>query len=306
MTPTLLDLAQIFGFRPVNAVGDYHRGKNRERLAKPFTISATMINQNCSSSNFLKKSSTEKEKDQQHMLFLLYWLNRFVLPNRSSAVLLKYRHLEEALHNNADVGLGPTILAHLYKNLHSATLESPLNIFAPGALWIIQIWLQVMATPLMSAELPKRSIEEYVIFFRHCTKRSAAQWQVEPEEEEARTDFRKKFLSVTLPRDKPFGGGKPPNYHLGAESYRSCNCATLWRDSDDLDVHKDCRCLVNKINNSVNALYPSWEPNSCSSGELDAWWKAHFAGVLDANTSVFVRRKSRGLMLRAEGMCVNM
>ncbi|CAL8174388.1 unnamed protein product [Prunus armeniaca] len=109
-----------------------------------------------------------------------------------------------------------------------------------------------------------------------------------------------------LPRDMPFGGGKPPNYHLGAEvyhpnfcarqlgcpqliplkSYRSCNRATSWRDSDDLDVHKDCRCWVNKINNSVVALYPSWEPNSCSSSEFDAWWKARFAGLPDASTAV--------------------
>ncbi|KAI5333535.1 hypothetical protein L3X38_023666 [Prunus dulcis] len=93
---------------------------------------------------------------------------------------------------------------------------------------------------------------------------SASQWQVvirrtypwfepgfrpfekEPEEEVARTYFRKKFLSVTLPRDLPFGGGKPPNYHLRVEvyhpnfyarqlgcpqliplkSYKSCNRAT--------------------------------------------------------------------------------
>ncbi|CAL8993901.1 unnamed protein product [Prunus brigantina] len=126
MSPTLLDLAQIFGFRPhrrpADAVGDYHRGKNRERLAKPFTIPVATINQNCSFSNFLKK---------------------FVFPNRSSAVLLEYKHLAKALHNHADVGFGPIVLAHLYKNLHSATLESPLNISAPGAFWMIQIWLQV-------------------------------------------------------------------------------------------------------------------------------------------------------------------
>ncbi|CAL8993534.1 unnamed protein product [Prunus brigantina] len=137
MTPTLLDLAQIFGFRPhgrpANVVGDYHRGKNRERLAKSFTIPAATINQNCSFSNYLKKFSTERDRDQQHMMFLLYWLNRFVFPNRSSAVLLEYRHLAEALHNHTDVGLGPTVLAHLYKNLHSATLENPLNFSAPGA-----------------------------------------------------------------------------------------------------------------------------------------------------------------------------
>ncbi|CAL9024613.1 unnamed protein product [Prunus brigantina] len=89
----------------------------------------------------------------------------------------------------------------------------------------------------MAAEVPKRSLEEYLMFFRHCTKRSAAQWQLvirrsypwfqpgyrlfekEPEEETDRIDFRKKFLSVTLPRDLPYGGGKPPNYHLGAEVY---------------------------------------------------------------------------------------
>ncbi|XP_021823347.1 uncharacterized protein LOC110764646 [Prunus avium] len=259
MAPTLLDMAKIFGFRPhgrlADAVGDYHRGKNCERLVKKFTIPPTTINQNCSFSNYLKKFSIEQDRDQQHMLFLLYWLNRFVFPNRSSAVLLEYRHLAEALHNHTDVGLGPTVLAHLYKNLHSATLESPLNISAPGAFWMIQIWLQVyfpelrfpyivlpedqvMALPLMSAEVPKRSIEEYLMFFRHCTKRSAVQWQVvlrrtypwfqpgyKPEDEEAETFFRQKFMSVMLPRDLPFGGGKPHNYHLGGEVYHPNFCA---------------------------------------------------------------------------------
>ncbi|CAL9000847.1 unnamed protein product [Prunus brigantina] len=174
---------------------------------------------------------------------------------------------------------------------------------------MIQIWLQVyfselrfpdivlpedqfMAHHLMSVEVSKSSIEEYLMFFRHCTKRSTAQWQVvlrrtypwfqpgyrlfekELKVEEARIEFRKKFLSVTLPREMPFGRGKPPNYYLGAEvyhpnfcarqlgcpqciplkSYRSCNRATSWRDSDDLDVHKDCRCSVNKINNITSVI----------------------------------------------------
>ncbi|CAL2245406.1 unnamed protein product [Prunus armeniaca] len=347
MAPTLLDMAQIFGFRPhgrpVDAVGDYHRKKDQQMLAKPFNISPALINQNCSFSNYLRKFSAEKDKDQQHMLFLLYWLNRFILPNRSSAVLLEYRHLAEALHNHTDVGLGRTVLAHLFKNLHTATLEYPLNLSAPGAFWMIQIWLQVyfpelsfpdivlpedqvLAQPLLSAEVPKRSIDEYLMIFRHCTKRSAAQWQVvirrtypwfqpghrlfekEPEEESARTDFRKKFLSVTLPTDLPHGGGKPPNYHLWAEvyhpnfcarqlgcpqliplkSYRSCNRGSSWRDADDLEVHKDVRCAVNKINNSADALYPSWELNSCSSAEFDAWWKARFRDLPASSTALQV------------------
>ncbi|VVA27482.1 PREDICTED: LOC110762039 isoform [Prunus dulcis] len=76
MAPTLLDMAQIFGFgphgHPVDAVGNYHRRNNQEKLAKPFTISPATINQNCSFSNYLRKFSAEKDKDQQHMLFLLY------------------------------------------------------------------------------------------------------------------------------------------------------------------------------------------------------------------------------------------
>ncbi|CAL8135254.1 unnamed protein product [Prunus armeniaca] len=246
MTPTLLGMAQIFGFRrhgrPVVVVGDYHRRKNQEKLAKPFTISPAIINHNCTS-NYLKKFSTEKDGDQQHMLFLLYWLNRF----------------------------------------------NPLNLSAPGAFWMIQIWMQVyfpelrfsevvlpedqvLALPLMSAEVPKRWIEEYLMFFRHCTKRL---FEKELEEEEARIEFRKKFLSVTLPRDLPFGGGKPPKYRLGAEVYhpnfyaRQLGCPQLI----------PLKCSVNKINNSVDALYPSWEPNSCSSAEFDAWWKARFADL---------------------------
>lgn len=130
-------------------------------------------------------------------------------------------------------------------------------------------------------------------------------FEKEPEDEVARIDFRNKFLSVMLIRDLPFGGGKPPNYHLGGEvyhsnfcakqlgypqliplkSYRSCNRGTSLRDADDLDVHKGCKCAVNKINNSADALYPSREPNSCSSGEFDAWWKARFACLTDASTA---------------------
>lgn len=133
-------MAKIFGFRPhgrpADAVGDYHKGKNGKRLVKKFTISPTTINQNYSFSNYMKKFSIKRDKDQQHMLFLLYWLNKFVFPNLSLVVQLEYQHLSEALHNHTDVGLGPTVLAHLYKNRHSATLDSPLNIFAPGVFWI--------------------------------------------------------------------------------------------------------------------------------------------------------------------------
>lgn len=116
-------------------------------------------------------------------------------PNRSLAVLLEYWHMAKALHNHVDVGLGPSVLAHLYRNFYMATTNNPLNVGAPGAFWMIYIWLhvyfpelrspsvillknQVMALPIISATMSKRSIKEYVKFFRHCKKRSASQWQV--------------------------------------------------------------------------------------------------------------------------------
>lgn len=188
-------------------------------------------------------------------MFLLYWLNRFVFPNRSLVVLFEYKHLAEALHNHTDVGLGPIVLAHLYKNLHNSTMDNPLNISAPCAFWIIQIWPQVyfpelrfpdivlpedqvLALPLMLTEVPKRLIEEYMMFFRHCTERSATQWQVvlrrsypwfqpgyrlfekELKDEEAKIDFIKKFLSVMLIRDLPFGGGKQGTPQLNRDVFK--------------------------------------------------------------------------------------
>lgn len=60
---------------------------------------------------------------------------------------------------------------------------------------------------------------------------------------------------------------------------------TSWRDVDDIEVHSDCRCSGNKINNSVDCIYLSWEPNSCSSADFNSWWKVEFAGVPNAISS---------------------
>ncbi|CAL9011770.1 unnamed protein product [Prunus brigantina] len=102
--------------------------------------------------------------------------------------------------------------------------------------------------------------------------------------------YRKKFLSVMLLWDLPFGGGKPPNYHLGGEvyhpnfytrqlgcpqlislkSYRSYNQGTSWRDTDDLDLHKDCTCAINKINNNssttTKVLFDGWDSRTVYTG----------------------------------------
>ncbi|CAL9017440.1 unnamed protein product [Prunus brigantina] len=103
-------------------------------------------------------------------------------------------------------------------------------------------------------------------------------FEKEPEEETARTDFRKKFLSVTLPRDLPYGGGKPPNYHLGAEVYHPNFCAR----------QLGCPQLIPLKSYRSYALYPSWEPNSCCSADFEAWWKARFRNLPASSTALAV------------------
>lgn len=51
-------------------------------------------------------------------------------------------------------------------------------------------------------------------------------FEKELEDEAARIDFKKRFISVMLTRDLPFGGGKPPNSHLGGEVYQLNFCAS--------------------------------------------------------------------------------
>lgn len=96
MSPTLLDMAQIFKFRShgrlVDSLGDYHRRNNGERVAQPFDIPNGDINQHCAFSNYLKKFTKEKDKNKRHMLSLLYWLNRFIFPNKCLVVLLEHWH----------------------------------------------------------------------------------------------------------------------------------------------------------------------------------------------------------------------
>ncbi|CAL9000782.1 unnamed protein product [Prunus brigantina] len=62
--------------------------------------------------------------------------------------------------------------------------------------------------------------------------------------------------------------------NMDTDSLRSSRKKKKQKLISEKKSFRDCRCSVNKINNSVDALYPSWEPNSYSYGEFDAWWKA--------------------------------
>lgn len=61
------------------------------------------------------------DQAQEHMYFLLYWLNKHVFPNKSKRMKLEWIPLVEALHSFDDVATGPSILAHLYHILYQIT-----------------------------------------------------------------------------------------------------------------------------------------------------------------------------------------
>ena len=87
-------------------------------------------------------SSSNANRDQEHMYFLLYWLNKHVFPNKSKGVKVEWIPLVEALHNFDDVATGRFLLAHLYHLLYEITKDGPFETNLNGPTWMIQLWLQ--------------------------------------------------------------------------------------------------------------------------------------------------------------------
>ncbi|PQM38890.1 uncharacterized protein Pyn_29422 [Prunus yedoensis var. nudiflora] len=109
------------------------------------------------------------DREQEHMMFLLFWLNRFVFPNVDGSVSPEYMHLAEALHNESGLATGPFMLASLYRCLYQITVN-PLDLACVDLSgWSNYGWSDdVPAVALALA--PKRlvSTEECFIFFREC------------------------------------------------------------------------------------------------------------------------------------------
>ena len=86
--------------------------------------------------------SSNASLEQEHMYFLLYWLNKFVFPNKSKGMKVEWIPLVEALHNFDDVATGPFLLAHFYRLLFEMTQDTPFETNLNGPTWMIQLWLQ--------------------------------------------------------------------------------------------------------------------------------------------------------------------
>ncbi|KAI5341537.1 hypothetical protein L3X38_009412 [Prunus dulcis] len=118
-------MATLFGFRPcgmsVDILEDYE-SKNRKVAT---SMKATRMEIMClrTYSEYVMTYQGIVGEDQEHMMFLLLWLNKFIFPNAAEEVKLEYMHLAEALDNEVDVATRPFMLDFLYHCLHQITIN---------------------------------------------------------------------------------------------------------------------------------------------------------------------------------------
>ncbi|CAB4268890.1 unnamed protein product [Prunus armeniaca] len=199
MTPTVLDVAALFGFRPhglsIDAVSDF-KLKNR-KVRVPMKARASEIMHLRTYSGFVMTYQGVDDPDQEHMMFLLFWLNKFIFPHADEGVRTEFMYLAEALHNKSDLATGPFMLASLYHCLYRITVD-PFDLNVCGPIWMLQMWLEWYFPELGSAGLEfleedvqegdapaiilatrsRRlvSTAECFIFFRECRQCPKAIW----------------------------------------------------------------------------------------------------------------------------------
>ena len=113
MTPTLLDTAAIFCFRPhgrvPDCIGDYQRRPSQGETVKRGCLTSNKeITDHSAFSKFIEHFRTKYNMDieQERIMFLLYWINRFIFSSAFNCVRVEWLHLAEALHNHSDVATG--------------------------------------------------------------------------------------------------------------------------------------------------------------------------------------------------------
>ncbi|BFG34694.1 hypothetical protein CerSpe_209680 [Prunus speciosa] len=143
MTPTILDMVALFGFKPwggnIDVLGDYEVENRKVKV--PMKASKAEILRLKTYSGFMMSFQGIADREQEHMMFLLFWLNRFIFPNVDGSVSPEYMHLAEALHNELGLATCLFMLASLYHCLYQITVN-PLNLAVCGPIWMVQIWLE--------------------------------------------------------------------------------------------------------------------------------------------------------------------
>ncbi|KAM1714215.1 hypothetical protein ACFX12_024851 [Malus domestica] len=273
MSPTILDMAQVFGLRPSGRIVDVTQDWVQSYSIRSSSSSAAFLSLNYNSATFKSYGTSFKgfipfvkenfgvgsprvDKDQEHMYFLLYWLNKHIFPNKSKGVRVEWIPLVEALHNFDDIATGPFLLSHLYHLLFEMTQGEPFETNLNGPIWMIQTWLQWYFPEFWASNLefpeevaPARILAEAApidhstfacfYFFRVCRTRSDLEWgasvlrkypwfsdQVfqDAPGEDATPFCREKFISCIQSRDMAWGV-RGNRYDRGLEVYHPNFCS---------------------------------------------------------------------------------
>ena len=126
-----------------------------------------------------RPSFSNANRDQENMYFLLYWLNKHVVPNKSKGVKVEWIPLVKALHNFDDVATGPFLLAHLYHLLYEINLGAPFETNLNGPTWMVQLWLQWYFLELRAPNLESpinHSTFACLYFFKVCKTLADLEW----------------------------------------------------------------------------------------------------------------------------------
>ncbi|CAL8115533.1 unnamed protein product [Prunus armeniaca] len=134
MTPTILHMTALFGLKPhglsIDVLVDYEM-KNR-KIGVPMRASASKIMRLKTYSGLVMTYQGMADQDQEHMMFLIFWLNKFIFLHAEEGVKTEYLHLAEALHNESNLVTAPFMLASLYHCLHQITISAfNLNVCGP-------------------------------------------------------------------------------------------------------------------------------------------------------------------------------
>ncbi|XP_040370389.1 uncharacterized protein LOC121051653 [Rosa chinensis] len=161
MSPTLLDMAAIFGFRPngeeICALADlpssFHASlkpkvnkDDKKAKQKADAKARKLLNY----STFYAEhaiaedvSTVERHEPTQHehAAFLLYWLCKYVFCTKSNKCLFEFAGIAEALSLGKPLALGPFVLAYLYHTLRNV-VTNDMTLDVGGPLWMFQVWVQ--------------------------------------------------------------------------------------------------------------------------------------------------------------------
>src|ERR1044072_6249394 len=98
--------------------------------------------------------------DQEHIAFLTYWLNFFVLCSSSLQVTVGSSNLAIQLHKREDICLGKLVLASLYESLNAASFDIKMSkipneyLLTSGPLCLLQFWLNATFQHKINQEVP--------------------------------------------------------------------------------------------------------------------------------------------------------